>query len=55
MTLNPEITKIQGSLPKSLSHVQSVTTTLEENQSIIKEHFDRFVYICIYIYIYFYV
>ena len=32
----------KGSLPKSLSHVQTVSTTLEDNQHIIKEHFDRF-------------
>jgi len=32
----------KGSLPKSLSHVQTVSTTLEDSQSIIKEHFDRF-------------
>ena len=31
----------KGSMPKSLSHVQTVSTTLEDNQSIIKEHFDR--------------
>ena len=31
----------KGSLPKSLSHVQTVSTTLEDSQSIIKEHFDR--------------
>lgn len=31
----------KGSLPKSLSDVQSVSTTLEDNHTIIKDQFDR--------------
>jgi hypothetical protein len=31
----------KGSLPKSLSDVQSVSTTLEDNHAIIKDQFDR--------------
>lgn len=32
----------RGSLPKSLSNAHVVSTTLEDNQTIIKENFDRF-------------